>query len=95
METRDYKYETNCVNSTYEDISPMVDAKRNVTYKTFLKHVSFADLSDLFPFYGTHPKQGLLMIKNDWHVSYHRSKFKNQRCYYIRHSGIEYVFIKY
>jgi hypothetical protein len=87
------KFETDCVHSTYEDITLMTEIAIDITYKTFLKHVSFIDLSDLFPFYGTHPKQGLLMIKNDWHVSYHKSMYKGKRCYYIEHSGIDYIFI--
>jgi hypothetical protein len=32
-------------------------------------------------------------MAGDWHVSYHRSKYKGKTVYYFRHSAIEYIFI--
>jgi hypothetical protein len=90
---RKLTFETDCVHSTYEDITETVDKAREITYRTFLRHVSFSDLCDLFPFYDRYPNQGGLMLKNDWAVSYHRSTYQGRRCYYIRHSMIEYIFI--
>jgi len=33
-------------------------------------------------------------IKDDWAVSFCKSKYKGKPCYYIVHSGIEYIFLK-
>ena len=34
-----------------------------------------------------------LKMKDDWAVSYHRSKLHNHTVYYFKHSMIEYVFV--
>jgi len=37
----------------------------------------------------------VLKIDEDYSVSFHRSKFKGKRCYYVRWSGIEFIFVKH
>ena len=87
-----YHYHTNCCCSTADDICPMVDSAIDITYDTFIKHVPWHEIADIFPFYCWNGRNGL-HIKSDYTVSFHRSKFKGKRCYYIRHSAIEYVFV--
>lgn len=90
------RFVTNCINSTSEAISPMVDAARDIiSRRTFLKHVDRDDLRQVEREcgYDTHPKQGLTMA-GDYHVSYHRSEFRGKRCYYFRWSAIEFVFVE-
>jgi len=86
-------YQTNCVNSTAAVICPMVDAAIEVSRRTFLKHVDHESLRELAASmgYADHPSRGLTLA-GDWHVTYHRSKFRGRRCYYLRHSAIEYIF---
>ena len=91
---RKYEYLTNCTETTYNDIFECINDSREITYKTFLRHVSFSHLMKLFPVYDAHPKQGGLMICNDWSVSFYKSKYKGDVCYYMRHSSIEYIFTK-
>lgn len=88
-----YVYYTNCINSTYEAITAMTERARDITYTTLLQHVGIDTLLDTFPGYARYPQQGLT-LKNDWHVSYHKSRYEGKRCYYVRHSAIEYIFIK-
>lgn len=95
-----YRYRTNCVNSTAALICPMVDAARSVTWETFKAHVPVREVQSVFPHYsyrGEHrnaegEQVAPLHIKNDYAVSFHRSMFDGERCYYIRHSAIEYIF---
>jgi len=87
------KFRTSCVNSTASAISDMVDNAIDVSRKTFLKHVDRDDLAAMEAAmgYADHPSRGLTMAA-DWHVSYHRSKYRGRRCYYFCHSCIEYIF---
>lgn len=88
-----YRYETCCVNSTAQHIHAMVDRAREVTLNTLLRHVPTAIIAAVFPSYAWGPgKPGELRLKDDWHVSYYRSIYRNRPCYYIRHSAIEYIF---
>ena len=83
------RYITNCVDSTGDAINGMVEHKkcREITYRTFLKHVSFQEVMDLFPIYDKY-----MSLKNDWHVSYFKSFFEGNPCVYMCHSAIEYIF---
>ena len=85
------QYLTNCVNSTAEHINNMVEVAREITYGTFIKHVDWKELANMFSC-ETHYKHGLL-LKNDWAVSYFKSKYRGKPCYYVCHSCIEYIFI--
>ena len=70
----------------------MVDASREVTYRTVLKHcdglLEWAEGMSYF----RHPSQGLT-LKDDWAVSYHKSVYRGRPCYYVRHSSIEYIWV--
>lgn len=83
----------------------MVDTASDITWRTFSKYVSIDHLQELWPFctYSYrgekyNPITGELTapfsLKADWAVSFHKSKFDGKLCYYIRHSGIEYVFVQ-
>jgi hypothetical protein len=91
-----YTYFGNCAEWLRKDVphlTEMVDSATDITRKTFLAHVDRDDLRqvELGLGYDAHPKQGLTMA-GDYHVSYHRSKYKGKRCYFFKWSGIEYVF---
>ncbi len=88
-----YTYHTCCVNSTAELIGEMVDNAIEISYRTFIKHVPIEEIKELFPYYDFHGKGGL-NLKHDWAVSFHRSKYRGRRCYYMRHSSIEYIWIE-
>ena len=88
-----YQYVTNCVNSDGPSITAMVDDARDITRRTFLKHVDRAELRDVETqlSYVQHPSHGLTMA-GDFHVSYHRSKYHGAPCVFFTYSAIEYVF---
>lgn len=91
-----YHFETCCVYSTAELINDMVDRAIDITWKTFCKHVGVDSVRDLFPDYsytcGERKTTCGFHIKDDWAVSFHRSKYNGKKCYYLVHSGIEYIF---
>ena len=80
-----YRYERCCVNcgDCVEDLDKMIEEAVEVTYATVLRHcrglldwasrVSYASRND----------QGLT-LRDDQHVSYHKSHFQGLRCYYVR-----------
>ena len=93
-----YQFYSSCVSTPESEVPTlhrMIDDAIDITRKTFLQHVNrpeFAEM-ELEMGYCAHPSQGLTMAA-DWHVSYHRSHWKGVRCYYFRHSAIEYYFLK-
>lgn len=89
-----YFYETNCTSSTAKLINDMVDQAREVTYATLARHVGADQLRFTFPFYAWGPGTPGLRMKNDWAVSYYRSKYRGRLCYYVQHSAIEYIFTR-
>jgi hypothetical protein len=91
-----YTFATSCVGvpqSRVPALHDMIDRAREITYRTFTKHVDPDELKELFPFYTWGPgRQEGLRLSDDWAVSFHRSKFEGRKCVYIRHSAIEYIF---
>lgn len=87
-------FTTNCISARGVDISDMVDESRQITRKTFLKHIKTEEMKNLEIElgYAGHYKQGLTMSR-DWHVSYWKSKYRNKPCVYFSWSSIEYIFI--
>lgn len=98
--TNKLQYITNCVCADGDDINEMKDKAIDITWDTFIKHVAWQSIQKVFSYYsyrGEHlnPQTGEqtcgFHIKDDYAVSFHRSKYKGKLCYYIRHSGIEYI----
>lgn len=85
-----YQYETCCVNSTAEAIHAMVDAARDITWRTFARRCEWHQWAHDMT-YAVGAERGLHLAA-DWAVSYHKSTYRGRPCYYIRHSAIEYIF---
>jgi hypothetical protein len=84
---REYQYTTCCVNAQGEDITAMVDVERKVTLATIRRHCAgFADWCEQMGY-----ERGGLTIGHDWAVSYYRSIYRGEPCYFVRHSAIEYI----
>jgi len=63
-----YEYVTNCMASTFEAISSMVDTARKITYETFRRYVDIKGLEEMLGYAGSP-----LRIKDDYAVSFYRS----------------------
>ncbi len=72
----------------------MIDAQKNVTRATFLRHVDRDDRIELERAFGyaPHNQDARLTMAKDWAVRYARSKLHGKPVYFIIHSAIEYVF---
>ena len=95
-----HHYYTNCVNWPRADVHKagglcdMIASATPITRRTFLRNVDRASLADVERAlgYAPHDPGAVLRMANDHHVSYHRSRLHGRRCYFFKHSAIEYVF---
>jgi hypothetical protein len=88
-----FEYETCCVNSTAELIHAMVDRAIEVTYETVHKHCQGLSEWAANMGYEASSRTGLT-LKEDWAVSYYRSRYNGRPCYYVRHSAIEHIWLE-
>ena len=74
----------------------MVDRAEEITYQTFRRTVGGESLDQFASNlgYDVGHERGGLRLCNDWHVSYHKSRYRGKPCYYLRHSGIEHIWVK-
>lgn len=88
-----FKLQGNCVNCGEENV-PLLEAMQEegeeIGYKAFVAAVDPEDLEELTESLG-YKRMGL-KLKDDWHVSYHRSRWGDKPCVYMTHSMIEYWF---
>lgn len=83
-------YETSCVEAIGRDVQSMVDKAKEITRRTFLKHVSKGDLYNLEHKLGYNQA---FKMANEIYVSYFKSKYKGQECVYFVQSAIEHIFV--
>ena len=86
-----YQYVTCCVNAKAEDIDAMVDNAQDVSYETLKRHCEGLAEWEKEMGYG---RQCGLYLKDDWAVGFCKSTYRGQPCYYVRHSAIEYIWVK-
>lgn len=89
-----FSFETSCVNADGDDITAMCEAAREVSYQTLVRRVGRPKVAGIFADYDWRRRPRELTLRRDWHVSYHRSRYRGRACYYVRHSAIEYVFVE-
>ena len=87
-----FHYATCCVESDGKSIDEMRDAAREITYRTALKHM--AGLREWAKAHGYEARAPGCTLKHDWSVSYHRSVYQGQQCYYLVWSHIEYIWLE-
>jgi len=90
---KNYLYHTSCVSAPANDVNEMVDAGSQVTYDTMRRHCHGLLQWAKGMGYAVSSRYGLT-LKEDWHVTFWRSKFRGKRCYYLCHSCIEYVWVE-
>jgi hypothetical protein len=87
------EFHISCVEASAKYINAMVDNSREISYQTLLRHVGFKHLMEIFPSYEQNGAGFGLRFKDDYAVSYYKSKYRGKPCVYVKHSAIEYVFI--
>lgn len=88
-----FKFYVNCVSipsNQVDDLIDMIDAEHQITYQTFIKN---CDCLNMFKALGYCIRGNDLKIKNDFNVSFHKSKFIGNTCYYFRYSAIEHIYL--
>lgn len=91
-----FSYETNCTVASPGPIQHMIDRAVDVSYDTLARRVGTQELAEVFPDYtwGRWGEDNGLRMREDWAVSYYRSVYRGLPCYFVVHSGIEYVFVE-
>jgi hypothetical protein len=87
-----YRYETSCVESDGPSITAMAEAATDVSYRTVLRRCEGLLEWAVGQGYKRRRDQGLT-LRNDWCVSYHRSRYRGRPCYYLCWSSIEFVWV--
>lgn len=100
---RNFKYKLCRIQSTAEKINAMTEKALEITWTTFKRHVDPKEVQRVFPGYSYRREMvspidnratAPFHIKDDHAVTFWRGKYDGQRCYYICHSGIEYIFLQ-
>lgn len=86
-----FKYETNCVCSTYELITKMNDSCREISWENFLACVGEKEVEDISRQLG-YVAGEKLQLNTDWGVSFYSGKYGKKKCVFFRHSAIEHIF---
>ena len=89
-------YLTCCVNSTARKIDAMTEAGREITYQTFRGHVPDVDRWAVQHGYDRPEcrQPGGLKLQHDYAVSFYESTYDGESCYYLRWSGIEFIWVQ-
>ena len=91
-----YHYFNSCVDHAQhevESLNTMIDKEIDVTLSTMKKHcIELAAWAEGIG-YESDKRKGLTLA-NDWSVSYHRSTYNGRRCYFVRWSAIEYIWVQ-
>jgi hypothetical protein len=95
-----YTFYSTCVNwpehpGIADGLDSMIDNARTITRESFVKYIDRTELQAIEKGlgYSLNRRAGLVMA-DDWHVSYHRSKLHDKRVYFFKWSAIEHVFTR-
>lgn len=92
---RQCEYFKSCVDHEPDEVATLVAMIENatpVTLATMRRNCIGLDAWAKAQGYESDKRRGLTLA-NDWHVSYHRSTYDGQRCYFVRWSGIEFIWL--
>lgn len=85
-------YIGDCTGLSGDLISNMTDTAEDLTYDEFIFIVSENELVKVFPDYDWNNGKNL-KLRDDWAVSFHKSKYDGRDCLYVKWSAIEFVWI--
>jgi len=84
-----YRFVTNCISSTYEDISALKESGEDVSRTAFARALGPAEWKAIQKELGYDRD---FPISGDWHVDYRKGTYRGVPAYYLVWSGIEYIF---
>ena len=89
--TKPFVFMTSCVDALGPDVNEMCDNAQEITLRTLRRYCDTLTFEKELD-YHRDSRQGLVLIK-DWGVRYWKSTYQGCPCYYIDHSGIEYIWV--
>lgn len=84
-----YKFIGSCVGLDGPDINKMMEEEKEITLKTMKRHCDLSSFEHVLHYGRDFP------LAKDWHISYHKSTYGGKPCYFLRHSAIEYVWVRH
>jgi len=75
-----------CVHLLARDLETFDDSSREITYRTFLRHVGTGIVRELNEQFGFCPT-----VKNDYHVQFFKGKWRGQPAVCMMHSAIHHI----
>lgn len=88
-----FSFTIRCVEASGPAIREMVDRARQISRETFMRRCNWKTVAAELG-YIVGPGEKGLRLKDDYHVSYHRSRYRGLACYYLVWSAIEHVFVE-
>jgi hypothetical protein len=73
-----------CVSLSGRSIDEFDDSAREITYKTFLKHLGWENVKQLNEDFG-------VPLSEDWAVSFEKGKWKGKKAVCLHHSSIHHI----
>lgn len=86
-----YRFETNCISSDYASIRSLIAAQQDISRQAFARRIGTAQWRDLQQTLGYDRH---FPISRDWHVGYYESVYRGVPAVFLRHSGIEWIFVQ-
>ena len=78
--------------ATSDELHDMYDREREISYRTFARHVDAAEVAALLGYaHGRHAEG--LRLSDDRCVRFYRSTFKGEPCYYMDWSSIDHIYL--
>lgn len=74
-------------------LEALYDHDKEVTRKTFFRRVSMKEVAEMLGYAYGRWARGVRLMK-DWHLQFHRSKWRGVPCYHLEWSGIDHVFVR-
>lgn len=84
-----YQFATTCINAHGPDIENMKDNARQITYRTFVRHVPLPNVKAALEQAGLFTSKPPL--REDHHVRFYKGKYQGKPCVFLDHSSIEFV----
>lgn len=75
-----------CVELGCKDLEEFDDSSRDITYRTFLRHIGGVEMAGLNRSFG-------VPIREDWCVSFYKGKWKGKPAVCLMHSSIHHIWI--
>lgn len=95
---KDHVYLCCCVDLTQrrdiDGLNQMIRDAREVKYETMLSHCRGMLQWAREHQYELDRRYGLT-LRQDWHVSYHKSTILGEPCFFLRWSAIEFIWVKF